>query len=104
MTAAPTIVELRDVAVQLGGKRRWLRTSVAPVRAVGGVSLVVRQGDILGLVGESGCGKTTLGRTLLGLQRETSGEIRLHGSVVSGLSPYAARRRRKAVHYVHQDA
>jgi oligopeptide/dipeptide ABC transporter ATP-binding protein len=104
MTAAPTIVELRDVAVQLGGKRRWLRTSVAPVRAVGGVSLVVRQGDILGLVGESGCGKTTLGRTLLGLQRETTGEIRLDGACVSALPPKAARRRRNAIHYVHQDA
>lgn len=104
MTAAGDIVEVTDLTVLLGGQRRLFRKTVPPVRAVGGVNLTVRAGEIVGLVGESGCGKTTLGRTLLGLQREASGEIRLHGSVVSGLSPRLARQRRTAVHYVHQDA
>jgi oligopeptide/dipeptide ABC transporter ATP-binding protein len=98
------ILELRDVAVSLGGRRRWLRPSVPPVQAVRGVSLDLAEGEILGVVGESGCGKTTLGRTILGLQRESRGEIRLDGRVVSGLDPRAARRARNAVHYVHQDA
>jgi oligopeptide/dipeptide ABC transporter ATP-binding protein len=98
------ILSLRDVAVHLGGRRRWLGTDIPPVQAVRGVSLDIAPGEILGVVGESGCGKTTLGRTILGLQRETIGEIRLDGQVVSGLAPEAARRARRAVHYVHQDA
>jgi oligopeptide/dipeptide ABC transporter ATP-binding protein len=104
MTVADDILEMRDVTVLLGGERRWLRPAVAPVRAVGGVSLAIRRGEIVGLVGESGCGKTTMGRTVLGLQRETTGEIRLDGELVSGLGAKAARQRRGAIHYVHQDA
>src|SRR5438067_1099112 len=104
MTGAAPIVELRDVTVLLGSKRRWLRPAIPPVRAVGGVSLSVLPGEIIGLVGESGCGKTTLGRTVLGLQPETAGEIRLDGEIVSRLPPKQARRRRSDIQYVHQDA
>src|SRR3954447_25785851 len=104
MSSGAPILEIRDLTVQLGGKRRWLRPSVPALRAVGGVSLSIRPGEILGLVGESGCGKTTLGRTVLGLQREASGEIRLDGAVVSGLPAKQARRLRGDIQYVHQDA
>jgi oligopeptide/dipeptide ABC transporter ATP-binding protein len=104
MTESRNVIELRDVTVLLGGLRRWLRPTVPPVRAVSELSLAVQQEEIVGLVGESGCGKTTLGRTLLGLQRETSGEIRLDGELVSALPPKQARRRRNDIQYVHQDA
>jgi oligopeptide/dipeptide ABC transporter ATP-binding protein len=98
------ILEARDVVVLLGGTKRWLRRTVPPVRAVGGVSLSLSEGETLGLVGESGCGKTTLARTLLGIQRETSGEIRLEGRRVSGEPPFRARALRRDIQYVHQDA
>jgi peptide/nickel transport system ATP-binding protein len=102
-TVSPAL-EARDLVVRLGGKRRLLRPLVLPVQAVAGVSLSLRPGETLGLVGESGCGKTTLGRTLLGIQRESAGKIELYGTVVSGVAPAIARRKRRAVQYVHQDA
>jgi oligopeptide/dipeptide ABC transporter ATP-binding protein len=98
------LLEARDVVVLLGGEKRWLRPAVPAVRAVGGVSLSLRAGETLGLVGESGCGKTTLARTLLGIQRETSGEILLQGRLVSGEPPFRARALRGEIQYVHQDA
>jgi peptide/nickel transport system ATP-binding protein len=105
MSPGPAILEARDVSVLLGGlKGGLLRPALPPVRAVAGVSLSLRTGETLGLVGESGCGKTTLGRTLLGIQRETAGEVRLDGKLVSGLPPDAARAHRRAIQYVHQDA
>jgi ABC-type glutathione transport system ATPase component len=98
------ILLARNLSVELGGQRGFLRKTVPPVQAVNDVSLDLQEGEILALVGESGSGKTTLGRTLLGLQREKSGEIMLDGKVVSGLAPEAARRERRAIQYVHQDA
>jgi oligopeptide/dipeptide ABC transporter ATP-binding protein len=98
------LLSVRDVSVLLGGRKGFLRKTVPAVRAVRGVSLDLKEGEILSLVGESGCGKTTLGRTIVGLQRESAGEIFLDGRNVGGLSTEAARHTRKAVQYVHQDA
>jgi oligopeptide/dipeptide ABC transporter ATP-binding protein len=98
------LLEARDVVVLLAGEKRWLRPAVPAVRAVGGVSLSLRAGETLGLVGESACGKTTLARTLLGIQRETSGEILLQGRLVSAEPPFRARALRGEIQYVHQDA
>jgi peptide/nickel transport system ATP-binding protein len=99
-----TLLSIRDVSVLLGGRKGFLRRTVPPVRAVTDVSLDLKEGEILSLVGESGCGKTTLGRTIVGLQRESAGELFLDGQSVGGLSTESARQVRKAIQYVHQDA
>jgi ABC-type glutathione transport system ATPase component len=98
------ILELRNVSVLLGGTRHLFRKQVPPVAAVNDVSLTILPGEVLALVGESGCGKTTLGRTVLGLQREAAGEILLDGRNVAGLTPQQARKVRTNIQYVHQDA
>jgi oligopeptide/dipeptide ABC transporter ATP-binding protein len=104
MSDAPPLLSLRNVSVDLGRKPRWSMAGAMPVRVVNEVSLDIQEGEIFGLIGESGCGKTTLGRTVLGLQREAEGRIEIDGVDVGGRSPKQARTVRRAVHYVHQDA
>jgi ABC-type glutathione transport system ATPase component len=98
------ILEARGLTTVLGGKRAFLHKSGRATRAVDDVSISVRRGETFGIVGESGCGKTTLARTLLGLLQETAGEIWLEGRRVDGLAPRRARQERSSIQYLHQDA
>ena len=73
------------------------------VRAVDGVSLTVNKGQTLGLVGESGCGKTTLARVLLRLVPATSGEVWFNGHEILRTNQAELRRQRREMQMVFQD-
>lgn len=72
------LLDVRDLKKYFPVRKGFFRREVSQLRAVDGVDLTIQTGQTVGLVGESGCGKTTLGRTILRTQRPTSGEIRFH--------------------------
>jgi oligopeptide/dipeptide ABC transporter ATP-binding protein len=80
-----------------------LRRVVANVKAVDGVSFTISQGETLGLVGESGCGKTTIGQTILGLLPHTGGEVRLDGIDIFKLRGAELKKMRRNMQIVFQD-
>ena len=74
------------------------------VKAVGGVSFEVRAGEAFGLVGESGCGKSSLGRVIVALDAPTSGQVLLDGEAISGLRPRQLGARRAKLQMMFQDS
>jgi len=79
------------------------KRTVAQIKAVDGVSLSIHRGETLGLVGESGCGKTTIGRCILKLEAPTEGQIQFRGENVHGLDTQSTKQFRRSVQAVFQD-
>ena len=97
------ILEVRNLVkhFQVGGGLFW--GPAATVKAVDGVSFSIRRGETLGLVGESGCGKTTTGRAILRLDPPTSGEVIFEGQDLAKLSDAELRAVRRRMQVIFQD-
>jgi len=97
------ILEVEDLKMYFPVTRGLLRRKVADVKAVDGVNFNLRRNETLGLVGESGCGKTTIGRCILGLYRTTSGKILFNGDNIASYSDKKMREVRSRMALIFQD-
>src|SRR5512138_2020795 len=97
------LLEVQNLRKYFPVKRGILSRTVAFVRAVDRVSFSIEQGETLGLVGESGCGKTTVGRSILRLIEPTSGQVRFNGRDLLGIDGEELRRVRASLQIIFQD-
>ncbi len=103
MTDARALLEITDLVKHYPVRSGILRRAVGTVHAVDGVSFTVGVGETLGLVGESGCGKSTVARSVLRLVEPTSGSIRLNGIDITHLGKADLRPHRRSMQIVFQD-
>lgn len=97
------IVDLRNLKMYFPITKGLLRRKIGDVKAVDDVSFIIKRNETLGLVGESGCGKTTTGRCILRLYRPTSGSIIFHGHDISSLAERDIRPLRRHMGTIFQD-
>lgn len=97
------ILEVRGLKKYFPIQGGILNRTVNHLKAVNGVDFFIQRGEVLGLVGESGCGKTTTGRTVLRLHEPTSGEIIFEGQDICKLNNEELRKRRRNMQFIFQD-
>ena len=102
-TQSSVLLQVENLQVYFPIRKGILQRVAGQVKAVDGVSLEIPQGRTLALVGESGCGKTTLGKALLQLIPPTAGSVQLAGNELTGLAARELRTRRAAMQMVFQD-
>ncbi len=98
------LLEVRDLVKHYEVNSYLRKNRQTKVRAVDGISLILKQGEVLGLVGESGCGKSTFARLLTRLEEKTAGEIYFNGQEISGLTGKKLRRLRRHIQIIFQDS
>jgi oligopeptide transport system ATP-binding protein len=103
MTDSPSFLEVRNLKKYFLPRKIILKNNTAAVRAVDGISFTLKEGETLGLVGESGCGKSTAARTLLRLPPPTSGSVHFKGKNLAYLSETDLRNLRKEMQIIFQD-
>jgi oligopeptide transport system ATP-binding protein len=97
------LVEVKNLKKYFPITSGFLRRTTGYVRAVDDVSMKIRKGETMGLVGESGCGKTTMGRTILQLYKPTEGSVLFEGKDLAGMSNAELRHMRRRMQIIFQD-
>ncbi|HYH30209.1 MAG TPA: oligopeptide/dipeptide ABC transporter ATP-binding protein [Pseudonocardia sp.] len=101
--AGDVLLSVRDLHTSFPIKSALLKRTIGRIEAVAGVSLQLHRGETLGLVGESGSGKSTVARTIIGLEKATSGQVVFDGTELVGADQGRLRRSRREMQMIFQD-
>nr|WP_260682024.1 dipeptide ABC transporter ATP-binding protein [Alkalicoccobacillus porphyridii] len=103
MTSSPHLLELKNMKTYFSGSGGLLSRNKQQVKAVDGVSFHLKKGETLGIVGESGCGKSTMGRTIIQLEKATDGLISFEGEEINQYKGKQLRGIRQDMQMIFQD-